>query len=77
LVNVVLVKKSNGKWRMCVDFTDLNEACSKDSFPLLRIDALVNSTSGYEMLSFMDAFSSYNQILMHPEDREKTVFITD
>jgi hypothetical protein len=77
LANVVLVKKSNGKWRMCVDFTDLNKACPKDSFPLPRIDALVDSTSGYELLSFMDAFSYYNQILIHPEDREKTAFITD
>jgi hypothetical protein len=68
LANVVLVKKSNGKWRMCVDFTDLNKACPKDSFPLPRIDALVDSTSGYEMLSFMDAFSRYKQILMHPQD---------
>jgi hypothetical protein len=77
LANVVLVKKSNGKWRMCVDFTDLNKACPKDSFPLPRIDALVDSTSGYGLLSFMDAFSEYNQILMHPQDREKTAFITD
>jgi hypothetical protein len=77
LANVVLVKKSNGKWRMCVDFTDLNKACPKDSFPLPHIDALVDSTSGYELLSFMDAFSGYNQILMYPEDREKTAFITD
>jgi hypothetical protein len=68
LSNVVLVKKSNGKWRICVDFTNLNKACPKDSFPLPRIDALVDSTSGYELLSFMDAFSGYNQILMHPQD---------
>jgi hypothetical protein len=60
LANVVLVKKSNGKWRMCMDFTDLNKACPKDSFPLPRINALVDSTSGYELLSFMDAFSGYN-----------------
>jgi hypothetical protein len=77
LANVVLVKKSNDKGRMCVDFTDLNKACLKDSFPLPRIDTLVDSTSGYELLSFMDAFSGYNQILMHPEDRERTTFITD
>jgi hypothetical protein len=77
LVNVVLVKKSNGKWRMCVDFTDLNKAYSKDSFPLPYIDALVDSTSGYELLSFMDSFYGYNQILIHPEDQEKTSFITD
>ena len=63
-----MVKKSNGKWRMCVDFTDLNNACPKDSFPLPRIDQLVNSTAGHELLTFMDAFSSYNQILMKEED---------
>jgi DNA-binding NtrC family response regulator len=74
---VVLVKKSNGKWRMCVDFTDLNKACSKDSFPLAQIDLLVDSTSGHELLSFMDAFSGYNQIYMEGADQEKTSFITD
>ena len=46
LTNVVLMKKANGKWRMCVDFTDLNKAYSKDSFPLLRIDQLVDSIAG-------------------------------
>jgi hypothetical protein len=64
LANVVLVKKSNNKWRMCVDFTDLNKGCPKDSFPLPRIDLLVDSTSEDQLLSFMDAFSSYNQIQM-------------
>ena len=60
LANVVMLKKSNGKWRVCVDFTDLNKACLKDSFPLPRIDQLVDSTVGHELLSFMDAFSGYN-----------------
>lgn len=60
MANVVLVKKSNGKWRLCIDFTDLNKACPKDSFPLPRIDALVDSTSGHALLSFMNAFSGYN-----------------
>ena len=60
-----------------MDFIDLNKACPKDSFPLPRIDALVDSTSRYELLSFMDAFSSYNQIFIHHEDQEKTSFITD
>ena len=60
LANVVLVKKPNRKWRMCMDFIDLNKACPKDSFPLPRINALVDSTSGYELLSFMDTFSGYN-----------------
>jgi hypothetical protein len=60
-----------------VDFINLNNACPKDSFPLPLIDALVDSTSGYELLSFIDVFSGYNQILMHPEDQEKTAFIID
>ena len=60
LANVVMVKKANGKWRMCVDFTDLNKTCPKDSYPLLWIDVLVDSTARYELLSFMDAFSGYN-----------------
>ncbi|XP_059436632.1 uncharacterized protein LOC132169649 [Corylus avellana] len=77
LSNVVIVKKSSGKWRMCVDFTDLNKACPKDSFPLPHISSLVDATTGYELLSFMDAFSSYNKIFMHPFDQEKTAFITD
>jgi hypothetical protein len=72
LANIVLVKKSNGKWRMCIDFTDLNKACPKDSFPLPRIDMLVDSTVGHGLLSFIDAFSGYNQIHMHPADQEKT-----
>ena len=75
LANVVLVKKANGKWRMCVDFTNLNKACPKDSFPLPRIDQLVNSTARHKLLMFMDAFSGYNQIKMDEEDQEKTVFI--
>ena len=76
LANVVMVKKANGKWRMCVDFTDLNQAYPKDNFPLPRIDQLVDSTAGHKLLTFMDAFSSYNQILMAEEDQEKTTFVT-
>ena len=76
LVNIVLVKKANGKWRICVDFTDLNKACSKDSFPLPRIDQLVDSTAGHKLLTFMDAFSGYNQIKMAEKDQEKTALIT-
>ena len=76
LVNVVLVKKANGKWRICVDFTNLNKACPKDSFPFPRIDQLVDSTAGHKLLTFMDAFSGYNQIKMAEEDQEKTAFIT-
>ena len=74
---MVLVKKANGKWRMCIDFKKLNKACPKDSYPLPRIDQLVDATSGHEFLTFMDVFSGYNQIRMAPEDEEKTTFITD
>ena len=59
LANIVMVKKYNGKWKMCVDFTYLNNACPKDSFPLPRIDQLIDSTVGHELLTFMDAFSGY------------------
>uniref|UniRef100_A0A2N9GDN4 Reverse transcriptase domain-containing protein n=1 Tax=Fagus sylvatica TaxID=28930 RepID=A0A2N9GDN4_FAGSY len=76
LANVVMVKKAIGKWRMCVDFTDLNKACPKDSFPLPRIDQLVDSTAGHKLLTFIDAFSGYNQIVMDETDQEKTSFTT-
>lgn len=76
-MNTVVVKKKNGKWRVCIDFTHLNKACPKDSFPLPHIDRLVEATCEHELLSFMDAFSEYNQILMHSDDQEKTVFITE
>ena len=76
LANVVMVKKANGKWRMCVDFRDLNKACPKDSYPLPRIDTLVDSTPRHQLLSFMDAFSGYNQIKMEEADQEKTYFVT-
>ena len=77
LANVVLVKKANGKWRMCVDFTDLNKACPKDSYPLPNIDALVDNASGCRMLSFLDAFSGYNEIKMHPRDKSKMAFMIE
>ena len=76
LANVVMVKKANGKWRMCVNFTNLNKACPKDSYPLLWIDALVDSTVRHQLLSFMDAFSGYNQIKLDEANQEKTSFIT-
>ncbi|KAJ8470141.1 hypothetical protein OPV22_024484 [Ensete ventricosum] len=76
LSNVVLVKKTNENWRMCVDYTDLNRACPKDCYLLPRIDQLVDATSGHQLLSFMDAFSGYNQIQMAPRDKRNTAFIT-
>ncbi|RVW76496.1 Transposon Ty3-G Gag-Pol polyprotein [Vitis vinifera] len=77
LANVVPVPKKDGKVRVCVDFRDLNKASPKDDFPLPHIDLLVDGTAGHSMLSFMDGFSGYNQILMAPEDMEKTAFITE
>nr|CAN61210.1 hypothetical protein VITISV_014941 [Vitis vinifera] len=77
LANVVPVPKKDGKVRVCVDFRDLNKASPKDDFPLPHIDLLVDSTAGHSMLSFMDGFSRYNQILMALEDMEKTAFITE
>ncbi|RDX68785.1 Retrovirus-related Pol polyprotein from transposon 17.6, partial [Mucuna pruriens] len=77
LANVVMVKKPNGRWRMCTDYTDLNKACPKDPYPLPSIDRLVDGVSGYALLSFMDAYFGYNQIRMHPQDEEKTAFITE
>ena len=76
LANMVIVKKANGKWRMCVDFTDLNRACPKDSYPLPQMNTLVDSTTRHKLLSFMDAFSGYNQIRMEEMDQEKTSFVT-
>jgi hypothetical protein len=72
-----MVKKAKGKWRMCTDYTNLNKACPKDPFPLPYIDKLVDNWVGYKYLYFMDAYSGYNQIPMHPEDQEKNAFITN
>jgi hypothetical protein len=68
LANHVLVKKKNGKWRMCVDYTSLNKACPKVPFPLPRIDQIVDSTTGCELLCFLDAYSGYHQIKMKESD---------
>ena len=76
LANMVVVPKKGNKWRVCVDYTDLNDACPKDSFPLPRIDQIVDASAGHGMLSFLDPFSGYHQIPMHPPDAEKTFFIT-
>jgi hypothetical protein len=75
LANPVLVKKKNGKWRMCVDYTSLNKACPKVPFPLPRIDQIVDSTAGCELLCFLDAYSGYHQINMKESDQLATSFI--
>jgi len=66
LTNIVMVTKPNDKWRMCVDYSNLNKACLKDSYPLPNIDRLVDGVAGHKILSFLDAYSRYNQISMHP-----------
>jgi len=60
MANVVPVKKPTGKIRVCTNFKDLNKACPKDDFSLQNIDMIIDSLTGYEMLSFMDGFSGYN-----------------
>ena len=77
LANSFLVKKKSDKWRICNDFTNLNQVYPKGSFPLLMIDQLVDATAGHELLSFMNTCSRYNQIKMHPEEKDKTAFITN
>ncbi|KAM0915484.1 hypothetical protein ACQ4PT_010819 [Festuca glaucescens] len=74
--NPFVAPKGNGGGRLCVDFTNLNKACPKDPYPLPRIDQIVDSTAGCDLLCFLDAFSGYHQIKMAKEDEEKTAFIT-
>jgi hypothetical protein len=76
LANPVLVRKKNNEWRMCVDYTDLNKHCPKDPFGLPRIDKVIDSTAGCELLSFLDCYSGYHQISLREEDQIKTSFIT-
>jgi hypothetical protein len=76
LANIMMVRKKNRKWKMCTDFTDLNKCYPKDDFPLTRIDQIIDSAAGYDMMALLDYFSGYHQILLRREDEEKTSFIT-
>ncbi|KAD6796232.1 hypothetical protein E3N88_07128 [Mikania micrantha] len=76
LANVVVVQKKNGKWRVCVDYTDLNKACPKDPFPLPHIDFMVDATAGHEILTFMESSAGFQQIQMEPSNQEDTSFMT-
>jgi hypothetical protein len=75
LANPVIVPKANGKLRMCIDYTSLNKACPKDPYPLPRIDQIVDSTSGCDLLSFLDAYSGFHQIQMSREDKKHIAFV--
>jgi hypothetical protein len=76
LANPVLVPKKTGRLKMCIDYTDFNKHCPKDPFPLPRIDQVVDSTAGSVLLCFLDCYSGYHQIALHPDDEDKTAFIT-
>jgi len=71
LANVEMVKKANDKWRMCTNYTDLNKVCSKDAYPLPSIDKLVDGAARHKILSFLDAYSGYNQIKMHSREQRE------
>ena len=76
LANIVPVTKKNGQIRVCIDYRDLNNACPKDEFPLPIPEVMIDNTCGFERMTFMDSFSGYNQIKMHPEDERHTSFRT-
>jgi hypothetical protein len=76
LVNPILVEKSDGSWRMCINYTNLNQACPKDEYHLARICQIVDSTTLCELLSFLDAYLGYHQISLTIDDEEKIAFIT-
>lgn len=77
LAKMILVRKASNKWHMCVDHTDLNVACPKDPYPFPKIDHLIDGSSGYKTLSFMDAYLEYNQIKVNPIDATKKAFMSD
>ena len=77
IANVVMVKKANEKWRVYIDSTDLNKVYPKYNFPFPKTDQLVDAIAGHQLLTFMDAYSGYNQIRMYELDQENTTFITN
>ena len=76
LANTIVVKKKSRKWRVCVNFTNLNKTCPKDPFPMPRIDWLVDATVGHSRMSFLDAFQGYHRIPLAVDNEERTAFVT-
>jgi len=74
--NMVPVRKKNGDIRICIDFRNLNKASLKDNFPFPTMEQILQSVAGSELMSFLDGFSGYNQVLVHPDDQLKTTFRT-
>ena len=71
-----MVKMSSGKWWMCIDYTNLNKVCTKDMYPLLSIDRLVDGAANHMILTFLYAYYGYNQISIPPRDKIETIFMT-
>jgi hypothetical protein len=76
IANLVIVRKKNGEIRLCVHFRNLNKCSKKDNYPLPKMEHLLQRISGAGVMSFLDGFSGYNQISVHPDDQEKTAFTT-
>ena len=76
LANVVPVRKKNGEIRICIDFRNLNKVSLKDNYPLPKMDHILQRVVGSQRISMLDGFSGYNQVLVHPDDQEKTTFTT-
>eukprot|EP00253_Pinus_taeda_P028803 PITA_28803 len=76
VANLVVVRKKSGEIRLCVDFRNLNKCSKKDNYPLPKMEHLLQKVSAAKVMSFLDRFSGYNQVVVHLDDQEKTVFTT-
>ena len=74
---IVVVPKKNGKIQVCVDYRKLNAATVTDAFPLPFTDGVLDAVASHEVYNFLDGFSGYNQMRMHPDNKEKTTFVTE
>ena len=76
IANLVVVREKNGEIRLCVDFRNLNKCSKKDNYPMLKMEHLLQRILGAMVMSFLDGFSRYNQVVVHPDDQEKIAFTT-